>query len=77
VKIILQCDPEHLDDAVAVLRGQLKHFGDYDRVGYGWAFGREPRFFVSRIKEGLSVKQIGMRRGSLPVAPAGGQEAGR
>jgi hypothetical protein len=56
--IIIRAPLEFLDEAVAVMKKQAERYDDYDRIGYGWSFGggmgRRPRFFVRRIKHGLS-----------------------
>lgn len=61
MRTIIECDPEHFPRALALLAAEAADFAKYDKVGWGWSFGGAGwgvRFFVRRIKHGLSVKQL-------------------
>lgn len=61
MRLIINCDPENVGPATLILHRELKRFADYDRIGYGWEYRAGfwgPRYFVKRIKDGLSISQI-------------------
>lgn len=58
MKIIIDCPEQYIPEAVALVNEELKRFSSYDKLGWGWAFGggAKARFFMRRIKDGLSCK---------------------
>lgn len=60
MKIIVDCDQENIPAAMAILDSQLPGWRErYNRVGWGWVKHHNgTSFFVRRITDGLSVKQI-------------------
>lgn len=60
MRMIIDCDPDQYPAAAAVLDSQLPGWRErYDRVGWGWVKHHDgASFFVRRITDGLSVKQI-------------------
>lgn len=57
MRIIIDCDPEMLDDALArAKREVINGLERYHKPGWGWRFGP---FFVRAIKGGISVHQRG------------------
>lgn len=61
MRIIIDCDPEHLEKAAELAIQQAPHFETrYDRMGWGHTFNNfGVRLFVRRIKNGISLKQVG------------------
>lgn len=73
MRLIINCDPENVGPATLIIHRELKRFDEYNRVGYGWTHNdgfQGERYFVKRIRDGLSIKQIGARLTNQP-APAG------
>ena len=62
IELRIVADPEMMGTAVKIGLRELERFSDYDRIGWGWSFNVSPpslpRFFVRRISNGLSVRQI-------------------
>lgn len=59
MKIIVDAPPEHLADAWKIADQETKRYDQYDRIGWGWGFnGGGARFFVKRLKDGLSIRYL-------------------
>ena len=61
MRIIIDCEPEHIPEAVRIMQQELADFEKYTKVGWGWNFGNYrtgPRFFVRRLKDGLSIRDV-------------------
>lgn len=60
MKIIIDCDQKHFGAACNVLDGLMPRWRAlFPRIGWGHSDGnRDVRFFVRRITDGLSVKQV-------------------
>lgn len=50
---------DHLKAALELAEREAADFAKYDKIGWGWAFAGPPRFFVRRIRRGLSVGYVG------------------
>jgi hypothetical protein len=59
-KLIISGDLRFAREAFDLLQREAADFAEYDRIGWGWSFGPydpvigRSRFFVRRIKDGLS-----------------------
>ncbi|UTU08073.1 hypothetical protein CcrC1_gp387 [Caulobacter phage C1] len=59
MRLIINAPPALVDDAVEILLTEVKRIEEYNRVGWGWAFGSPPsKFFVRRLKDGLSITHV-------------------
>lgn len=74
MKLIIDCDPDNMEAAFALLREQSADWeARYTRVGWGWQFRLGDGWcFVRRIAEGLSLKQD--RASALPRPATQGDE---
>lgn len=63
IELRIKCDQEYWADASKLVAVELDDFKKYDKIGFGWTSGNYqsgPRFFVRRIKNGLSICQLGI-----------------
>lgn len=61
MKLIIDTEPGNLPAALALAQEEAARIDAYIRPGWGWAFGNYrdgPHFFVRRIQDGLSVREI-------------------
>ena len=59
MRIIISCDEQHIEKAWQAFREEQPSWQKrYDKPGWGWHFGMNPRFFIRGIKGGLSIGQV-------------------
>ena len=57
MRLILDCEPEHLDEALSVAREAMPALARNPRLGWGWHYYRAPRrWWACSTKNGVSVR---------------------